>query len=177
MLKKNEQYSSGWINTTIHDFLADGDFLPAYALVTCMDSSFDIEGVAKADASLRELYSARKIRFVGTGMLVRTRELLAAEQRKRLFFGFDEVWFCSRPPLAAKPKKLVIVGPNRIAPQLLGKLAAWMQANHCTLGLGDGVGLNFCAQVSGLARHLIEALSESVVQTDRDERPVAIRDR
>lgn len=176
MLKKNEQYSSGWINTTIHDFLADGDFLPAYALVTCLDSSFDMEAVAKTNAMLNELEERRKVRFVGAGMLVRTRVLLAAERGQRLFFGFDEVWFCSRPPLTAKPKKLVIVGPDKIAPELFGKLAAWMQANHCVLGLGDGVGLNFCAHVSGLARHLIEALSETAAQTDHDEGHLAIRD-
>lgn len=176
MTKKNEPYSCGWINTTIHDFLVDGDFLPAYALITCVDSSLDVEVLTKTNASLREFSEGGKLRFIGKGMLLPTRQLMAVERKNRLFFGFDEVWFCSRPPAEAKPKKLVIVGPDRIAPGLRGSLATWMQANHCSLGLGDGVGLNFCAKISGLARHLVDALSDVAAQTDQDEGQIAIRD-
>ncbi|HJT35714.1 MAG TPA: hypothetical protein VJ783_27040 [Pirellulales bacterium] len=111
-MKKNDQYSCGWINTTIHDFLVDGEFLPAYALVTCLDSTFDLELSTKTNASLGEL-------------------------RER---------------------------------------GTWMQANHCSLGLGDGVGLNFCAKISGLARYLVDALSDVAAQTDQRGARIAIHD-
>ncbi len=40
-------------------------------------------------------------------------------------------------------------------------MGKWMQRNDCSLGLGDGVGMNFCAKVRGVARYLMKALGET----------------
>ena len=58
-------------------------------------------------------------------------------------------------------KKLVITGPNKIAPTLLEDLAEWMDNSGCYLGLGDGTGMNFSAKLRGVAKYLVESLSEA----------------
>ncbi len=167
-------YTAGWIDTTVHDFLSAIDGPPpsmAYALVTCLDSSFDLPSLVRKSPALQAL--GEKGEVVGKGLLVSTRHLLAADREKRIFFGFDEVWFFDRREVSPKPKGLVITGPMKITGDTLGRLAEWMQANGCSLGLGDGTGMNFCARLRGLARYLVEAVTESAAEGARDERATA----
>jgi hypothetical protein len=89
--------------------------------------------------------------------------LLAAERRKGLFFGFDEVWFFPRASARPKPSDLVITGPQRISTDLAAKAITWMRRTGCTLGLGDGAGMNFCARLEGVAGYLLRASCNSDV--------------
>lgn len=161
-MPKSSQYRAGWIDTTIHDFLYEIEDPPssmAYALVTCLDSSFDVASLAKQNPQLMGL--KRHGREVGQGVLLSSRRLIAMERRQRLFFGFDEVWFFTRSRVQPKPQRVVITGPDRISPERMRRAAGWMQKNGCSLGLGDGMGMNFCARLEGVAKYLVESYSET----------------
>ena len=156
------EYVAGWIDTTIHDFLSDIDepsSSMSYVLVTCLDSCFDVASLLKRSESLAGL--SKQYQQIGSGVLLTIRQLLAAERRTRIFFGFDEIWFFPHPPNRPKPHEIVITGPNRINDPVPDRLTGWMQTSGCSLGLGDGTGMNFCARLRGVARHLVSALSEA----------------
>jgi hypothetical protein len=170
-MPKNTTFTAGWIDTTIHDFFAEIEAPPstmAYTLLTCLDSSFDLRTVMEKSQALQSLKGSCKI--IGHGALVPTRQLLKAERRNRIFFGFDEVWFFPRPPVRPKPQELVITGPNRITADLLAHVSKWMQKTGCSLGLGDGTGMNFCARIGGMAGYLLRASSESDLRVCRNGR-------
>src|SRR3954449_12988546 len=88
------EYVSGWIDTTIHEFLQtieEPASSMANAFITCVDSSFDIASILEQSRHLNILQG--KCKTVGQGVLLTTRQLLAAQRQQRLFFGFDEIWF------------------------------------------------------------------------------------
>jgi len=61
-----------------------------------------------------------------------------------VFFHFDEVWLCDRPPAQAPPAPASIVCPVRLDEEALPRaVAEWMHASGCLAGLGDGDGLNY----------------------------------
>ncbi len=159
-MPKNLRYRSGWIDTTIHDFLSEIDDPPssmAYALVTCLDSSFDVASLASRNPKLKGLKEHGKP--LGQGVLLSSRRLIALERRQRMLFGFDEVWFFSKSRVAPKPKRVVITGPGKISAETMKAATAWMQRNGGSLGLGDGTGMNFCARLPGVAWYLVESLN------------------
>jgi hypothetical protein len=161
-MQKGSQYTVGWIDTSIHDFLSEIEepsSSMAYALITCLDSSFNVASLANENRKLQALKNQGK--RVGQGVLLTTRRLLAVERQERLFFGFDEVWFFSHAEVAPKPKNVVITGPSKLTLPLPEQMRAWMHRNGCSLGLGDGTGMNFCARLRGVARRLVESFGES----------------
>src|SRR6266481_5612227 len=94
-MSRQTDYMVGWIDTTIHDFLLKIDeptSSMAYALITCLDSNFNIPSMLEHSKHLQSLKGKIEGQ-VGKGILLRSRHLLAAERDNRLFFGFDEVWF------------------------------------------------------------------------------------
>jgi hypothetical protein len=99
------QYTVGWTAGGGHDFLS-GVETPstsmAYALITCLDGCFDLPLMVAKSRSLNRL--REKGRLTGRGLLLTTRQLVAAERRQRLFHGFDEVWFFARRPARAKAR-------------------------------------------------------------------------
>ena len=60
-----------------------------------------------------------------------------------------------------KPAGLSIVGPNRIEAADFDQYAEWLRANHCSLGLGDGAGMNICFRVRGIAPGIVRAFNSS----------------
>src|SRR5206468_3501502 len=72
----------------------------------------------------------------------------------QLFVGFDEIWFLRGDKIEPKPDAW-IVGPSRIDQTKLDKLGSWMTGNECSLGLGDGDGLNIIVRARGQVRDLI----------------------
>jgi hypothetical protein len=151
---------TAWIDTGIHDFLSVMGQPPssmAYALITCLDSNFDVKSAVGSGTHLDNVRA--RARFVGKALLLRTTELLDAERLGRMFFGFDEVWFFAKPVTHTKPSGLVIVGPNRMTGELLSRHRHWLDATGCILGLGDGTGMNLCYRVRG-ARRSIAAVRE-----------------
>ncbi len=169
MMPRNSDYTTGWIDTTIHDFLLEIDEPSpsmAYALVTCLDSCFDVADIFKRNPGLNG-------KAVGKGVLLKTRHLLAVEKRDRLFFGFDEIWFFPLRNVTTKPKGTVITGPSQIAHLVSKPWVPWMSKNNCSLGLGDGVGMNFCARLQGIAKHLVESYVETTANGVHRSRAIA----
>ena len=90
----SEEYSVGWIDGTVHNFLMALDRPPEgmkYALITCLDSCFDLPTMFRESPALQPLHGEGTL--LGQGLLVKTGKLLSAERGRRIFFGFDEVWF------------------------------------------------------------------------------------
>lgn len=173
-MPKQADYMIGRIDTTIHAFLAEIDdptSSMAYALVTCLDSNFDVPSLLEKSKHLKNL--KEKCQIIGQGVLLSTRQLLSAEKKNRLFFGFDEVWFFPNANITPKPTTFVIVGPDEISPKEVRQFGEWLRSNHCSLGLGDGTGMNFCLKVRGVAKYIVEAFNETKPQAVEQEREIA----
>jgi hypothetical protein len=163
-MANNRDYSVGWINSSIHEFLMEMELVPpasmAYALIACLDSCFDLPLLVKQS---REIHSAQLSgKLVGGGWVVKTSELIAAERKHPIFFGFDEVFFFASPPRKSKPDTIVLVGPEKISQPFPQEGLDWLRRNRCSLGLGDGTGLNFVAKLQGIARFLVPYIVEHV---------------
>jgi len=163
-------YVAGWLDSSIHDFF--GAFPRKFsslefALITCVDSNPDPASLLETSPALKSL--ATEARPLGRGLLVPTRRLLEIEAGDQIFFGFDEVWFFPGSVVEPKPESVCLVGPARPDQRALDRIGGWMSANDCSLGFGDGEGLNFIVKARGLVRHL---LGHSVSQPEpgsRDE--------
>src|SRR5260370_16167612 len=110
-------YSVGWVDSSIHEFLLGLEAPPpaamAYALITCVDSCFDLPLVVKRSREVRLAELTGKL--LGKGFLVKTSELLASEGKHPIFFWFDEVFFFASRPRKSKPDSLALVGPARLS--------------------------------------------------------------
>ena len=160
---KTQTYTIGWIDSSIHTFLADIRVPPpsmTYALITCLDSCFDLPLIVNKSSALSNLQS--HVRIIGKGLVITTRKLLAAEQKQRIFYGFDEVWFFPNFNIKPKPPQICITGPMDLPEELPNTLVKWMEDNKCSLGLGDGTGLNFVVKLTGIGKHIVQHWSASV---------------
>ena len=165
-----KDYVIGWINKSINEFLSEDDELyhsNSYALITCLDSNPDVSSVFRLFEDKKSLPLLVPNLPVGRGVLVPTRRLIAANQSRRIFFGFDEIWFFPGKKITPKPDDLTITRPGPIDPLEIEHHAAWMNSNGCSLGLGDGEGMNYCLKVQGVARTVVRALNESMTHTSR----------
>lgn len=151
-----KNYVAGWLDSSIHDFLA---VLPTpsasakYALITCLDSNVDPRSLLGKSPELKGVASDAKP--LGKGLILPTRLLLEADAARQIFFGFDELWFFPNDQIQPKPEAVRLVGPARIDGKQLGKLGRWMSANSCSLALGDGEGLNLIVKARGLVKYLL----------------------
>lgn len=149
-------YTAGWFDSSIHDFLKEVPRPFAnmrFALITCLDSSADLPPLVARSPGLKRLGS--HLKPLGKGLLVSTKRLLDVERSERIFFGFDEVWFFPKEPGAPKPDTICLVGPDRIGQESLRLALPWMSQTSCSIGLGDGIGLNVMAKAHGLVRYLV----------------------
>lgn len=150
-----KDYVAGWLDSSIHDFLEV--FSPGvaakYALITCLDSNFDLASLRKRSPELKAL--TNKARTLGSGLLLSTELLMERNSRSRILFGFDEIWFFPSDNIEAKPETPSLVGPGRIDQEKLNKLGGWMSRCSCSLAMGDGEGLNFIVKAQGLAKCLL----------------------
>src|SRR6266478_1218700 len=116
-MPNNMDYTIGWVDSTIHEFLLGLELPPpdamGYALITCLDSCFDLPTVVERSREIRSAGLTGK--FVGMGFLVKTRELLSRERKHPIFFGFDEVFFFASPPRKGKPDQVILVGPEKLS--------------------------------------------------------------
>ena len=156
-MQNSSRFTVGWIDTTIHDFLSEIEPSPSmkYALLTFLDSSPGVASIFQKNERLHKLQ--KHLSNVGNGVLLTTHQLLRLDREERLFFGFDEVWFFSHKNISPKPTTDSIVGPERITTSAQSNLETWMESNGCSLGLGDGAGMNFCAKLQGIAKYLVES--------------------
>jgi hypothetical protein len=149
-------YTAGWFDSSIHDFLKEMSRPFAnmqVALITCLDSSTDLSPLIARSPGLKRL--GPHFKPLGKGLLVSTKRLLDIEKSERIFFGFDEVWFFPKEPREPKPDAVCLVGPGRIDQESLRLALPWMSLTSCSIGLGDGIGLNVMAKAHGLARYLV----------------------
>jgi hypothetical protein len=160
---RTADYCAGWMDSSIHQFLTDIEAPPSsmkYALVTCLDSSDEVASMLQTSEALKPLKQQAVTK--GTAVLVPTSKLLKAEQSQRIFHGFDEVWFFPSRDVAPKPGPICITGPANLTAEPPQEIVTWMESNRCSLGLGDGTGLNFVAKLRGIAKHLVNEYSVSV---------------
>jgi hypothetical protein len=161
MTMKN--YSSGWIDSSIHQFLSEIQRHPTsmtYALITCIDSCFDVSSMMTSSSGLSKLN--RDAKCVGKGVVVPTKKLLSIDRDDRIFFGFDEVWFFPQARVSPKPDNICLTGPSEQPIDLSSNIVTWMSRNKCTLGLGDGTGLNFVARFTGIAKYIVNEWGASM---------------
>ncbi len=160
-------YVAGWLNLSVCHLM---DGFPAtyesmqYALITCIDSNKDPASLLQKSPELELLRPAA--RLLGPGLLLPTRTILASHQRRRIFFGFDEIWFFPKEPAGPKPDTAWLVGPARVEDRTLNELGGWMTENCCSLALGDGTGLNFVVKARGLIRYLLGFSRDQVPTED-----------
>src|SRR5438046_722158 len=132
-----KDYVAGWLDTSIHDFLealSPSIASTKYALITCLDSNPNPASLCDKSPDLKSICKSIAIR--GTGLLLRTEELLEAESRHPIFFGFDELWFFPTKSIKPKPESLTLVGPVRPNQARLNGIGKWMAANSCSMALG-----------------------------------------
>jgi hypothetical protein len=150
----HNKYVVGWLGSSIHDFL---EVLPrnskatAFALITSLDSDPKPKSLLKRSRELKAVLNG--VKALKNGLLVPSRVL--QENRDKIFFGFDEIWFFPTSKIEPKPESPWIVGPGRIDRTKLEALGDWMASNECSLALGDGDGLNFIVKPPTLMRCLI----------------------
>jgi len=151
---KYKDYVAGWIDSSISEFM---EFFPKnspgmdYALITSLDSNLSPSNLLSKSPELKRLQKSAK--SIGSGVLVPTSLTLGAGVE--MFYGFDEVWFFPKDRITPKPQSAWLVGPHRISQPKLDELGEWVVENDCTLGLGDGDGLNFLVKAHGLVRYLL----------------------
>ena len=162
-------YVAGWLDSSIVDFLTDfprNSESAAYALITRLDSDPDPAALLK---KYPELDAANGVKALKKGVVLPSKLLHKASIRSRLFVGFDEIWFFPSPEIEPKPVS-GIVGPNRIDQETLAALGYWMEANGCSLALGDGGGLNLIVKAYGLVKHVVaQTLSQPGSQFQMSE--------
>src|SRR5689334_20835149 len=162
MKNRRSEYVVGWIDTSIHEFLASIDRPPAsmkYALLTSLDSSFDLPALLDSSKHLESLRGRFEKR--GRGLVISTHHLVEADRQSRLFFGFDEVWFFPTKRFPAKPDDLVIVGPHPLNERTLERWQDWLSASGCSLALGDGTGMSFILKAQGIGKHVVRAFVDA----------------
>ena len=167
-------YMAGWIDTSVHDFLQEIEEPTSsmkYALITYLDSSPDVASIFKKSDQFSHL--KEKMKAVGAGALLTTRQLLAAQRQRRIFFGFDEVWFFPNPVISNKPEGFVITSPYSIDSEQINQYSTWLSVNKCSLGLGDGNGMNYCLRIRGAAKYIVQAINESNPHSLDSEREIA----
>lgn len=167
MSVKAKDYVAGWLDSSIHDFLAalspNADSTK-YVLITCLDSTPNPASLLDKSLHLKSI--AGDALPLGTGLLLPTKVLLQANSRKPIFFGFDEVWFFPHRDIEPRPDSESLVGPSRIDQRKLNKVARWMARNSCSLALGDGDGLNLIVKAHGLVRDLLNhSINSPVLET------------
>jgi hypothetical protein len=149
-------YVAGWLDSSIHDFLellSPQAASTKYALITCLDSNPNPASLRNKSPELKLI--GNKLDVLGTALFLPTKLLLETNSRKRIFFGFDEVWFFPNKSIQPKPPSAFLVGPARLNQARLEKLGKWMADNACSLALGDGDGLNFVVRAHGLVKFLL----------------------
>jgi len=83
-----------------------------------------------------------------------TKDLKKLLQEFDLFNGFDEIWFFSEIPKNPIPQAFWITGPREIQTDFPTGLLEWMEINHCGLGLGDGIGMNYVTIYSNISEYM-----------------------
>ena len=150
----------GWTAISIGRLLAVDPTLFTrfgYLLITSIDSSTDVGGLATGYHLLEHCTGCS---LLGEGLVVPAAQLAQIAREFNLFNGFDEVWCFDRRPGVAMPTMIALVAPLNVErdPPPHG-LEEWMRQSGCTLGLGDGDGLNYVTVMLELAERIERAVT------------------
>lgn len=151
-----KDYVAGWLDASLQDFLqvlSPSASSTKYALITCLDSHPNPASLRKKSPELTSI--ATKLEVRGTALFLPTKGLLETATSRRIFFGFDEVWFFPDDLVRPKPPTRAVMGPARLNQSRIEKVGEWMADNACSLALGGGAGLNFVVRAHGLVRFLL----------------------
>jgi hypothetical protein len=108
-----------------------------FALVTLIDSyQIKKEGVQ----FYRKEYDKEIFNFQFDGLLMKGSTLVELHNEKKLFTGFDEIWFFQEKP-DIYPSKIRLVGPIDIRTDYSKIYEQWMIESKAILGIGDGIGM------------------------------------
>jgi len=83
----HKNFVAGWIDSSIHDFLEvlSPTFASTeYALITCLDSNPNPASLRSKSPELKPI--SKKLKNLGTGLLLPTRLLLETDSNNRIFF-------------------------------------------------------------------------------------------
>lgn len=181
---------SGWVNTSIHNFLLDITKISpgmSYTIISCLDSCSEVSLMVKKS---KHLQSAIMNYFsIGNSLLVKTKDLVNSEHENQIFFGFDEIRFISQKSFLDKiifkssengmdinhdlsqlqnlhtnaETPLTLVSPNQMESTSIQKLINLMQHYDLSCILGDGVGMNYLLKKSQrtLMEYLLKAHNQS----------------
>jgi hypothetical protein len=152
----------GWLGTNIRAVLQrDVNLIShfAFVLITSIDSAIDLPTAAVAK---RIVEKHPRCGFLGKGLLVPGVDIAEIVEAFDLFNGFDELWCFDSSPTAPKPEDVLIMPPLNVNndEEAIRRVASWMMESRCTLGLGDGIGLNFVTIDETIA-HILEQLANS----------------
>jgi hypothetical protein len=156
---ESPNFFAGSIDFSVHEFLNELSEIPSgmsFALITCIDSNPDLPKLLEISPELRPI--ATRGRIVGSALLISTKRLLAADRSRRIFFGFDEVFFFHDRPDASPPSPGLLTSPE-LGQDSCQTISSWMQRHGSTLAIGDGVELKYIVRLSGVARLIITKLS------------------
>lgn len=117
-----------------------------YVVISCIDSD---QNVSEMKHIVRGLLAADcEVEEIGTVLQVNVSRN-ALDFLVNTFTGFDEVWFfdgvpsyISQPPSITSERMLTDT-TDPFVQDTVSALPNWMKLSHCTLGLGDGAGLNY----------------------------------
>ena len=148
--------SVGWLrDTSIGKLMqSDAPYLSEceFALVTSIDSTSNLRTITTVDTIIQRY---PKSRYLGSGVVLPTARLPEVTNEFKLFTGFDEVWFFREDPHWEPPTGLSIVSPlNLEEDEVPPVVFDWMKISNCTLGLGDGIGLNFATSNEDIGKYL-----------------------
>ena len=103
-MKSKNHYVNGWVDFSIHQLFQgmreEKKAIPqgmAWTIISCLDSCPDVCSLVAQSQPLR--LSEKDYKPLGRTIAVKTKNLLNLEHQKRIFFGFDEVWFVGETSL------------------------------------------------------------------------------
>ena len=136
----DDEFFANNINASIDDVVKQlPDLVPTFrfVLITSLDSTTDM----KTDKMIEE--ASFPHRYLGDGVVFEGAVIPDLGKQDGFFAGFDEIWCSKQDILLPRPKEIHFVGPYTPEKPLNKALKDWMRGSQCTLGFGDGIGLNY----------------------------------
>jgi hypothetical protein len=94
---------------------------------------------------------------LGSGLVVPPTGVWNLLEDDRFFAGFDELWLFEKSPSEPLHAQIVITSEGPIGARDISGLGIWMRRTGCTLGVGDGHGLNYATLSLAVAKEVRSA--------------------
>jgi hypothetical protein len=151
----------GWLNASIRDIIYKCPTILSQfpvIMITSIDSTNDIARIVK----YHDIFSLfPKCKMLGLSLLVPGVDIPDMQKLFHLFNGFDEIWCFEHAPIFAKYSGASLVGPYNVEHDTMRtEVACWMIDSKCSLGLGDGIGLNYVTPCHDISHVLKQTFVE-----------------